>query len=543
MNKGLIFGVLTTFLWAIDAAFRRVALHDYDVKPFLFVCLSLVVGSFMLLVIGQAGRQGYNTLKEHRTWLYGTSHVLNNMFYAFSMIYITGTETAFLIKMNVLIGLTVAYFFFKRKPKKTDVVGSILLVIALSFIVRDIPEDIRWIAFSYVLLSAFFYVGRTAFAETHKEANKAITIQDKCRTTGFILLATSFLFTSLSLILAVIKHILGGASTPEMMALMNMAPDISDFYHRQTYVMALLLGLTLIPLATYTYFQAVRLLKMESMLMITGLLPFFTFITEYITGFFYKVNVASISTTDMVAGTCVIVISVAMALFKQSNIGEFKESVSNKDDYEMVCSAIRFCEGDYLKASRKLGIDTEELESIYNSSGRLGFSAKGDKYKIIARNFRRNISMACNMTGIANRDALISAMDGAFKDRVNFSIVFFDLNKFKPINDEYGHEAGDEVLRVIANKVADSLPSKHIFSRIGGDEFVLMMRHTAKLEAMEFVEDVMQLIEEPIKIKGIRQKLEVSASYGIAESGEDGNDSSTLLKAADKLMYDDKEGR
>ena len=244
-------------------------------------------------------------------------------------------------------------------------------------------------------------------------------------------------------------------------------------------------------------------------------------------------------------GVVVMATAVVMLYFKHkedkgSSVPK-KVKLSNKDDFELVTAALRFCEGDFLQASKKLGVEIEELERIYEAKGNKGFTAKGDKHRIILRNYHRNIATADNLTGLANRDALISAMEGAFRDKVSFCISFIDLNKFKPINDTYGHEVGDYVLKEVAKNVADQLPSKHLVVRLGGDEFVVMFRHTGKAEALELMQDVIKQIEKPIKVKGVKEKLVVGASFGVAESGEDGKTPEAVLKIADQIMYEHKE--
>ena len=117
---------------------------------------------------------------------------------------------------------------------------------------------------------------------------------------------------------------------------------------------------------------------------------------------------------------------------------------------------------------------------------------------------------------------------------------YFDLNGVKPINDRYGHDMGDEVLKVTARRLMKQVRGNDTAARIGGDEFVLVLTAVKDpAEVDQALRRVMAAIEQPIDLGGGRV-VRVSAAVGTALYPRDGTTSFELLRAADQAMYADK---
>ena len=117
-----------------------------------------------------------------------------------------------------------------------------------------------------------------------------------------------------------------------------------------------------------------------------------------------------------------------------------------------------------------------------------------------------------------------------------FGLIYIDLDKFKQINDAYGHQFGDLYLQAVALRMKRQLRSVDLLARIGGDEFAVMLplvHNRAKVE--EIAERLERSFEEPFMIKG--QALYSAASFGIAIYPEDGDARDDLLTSADAAMY------
>lgn len=149
------------------------------------------------------------------------------------------------------------------------------------------------------------------------------------------------------------------------------------------------------------------------------------------------------------------------------------------------------------------------------------------------------------MTRIYNKGYLLEALEAEFKRakalHTEFSILFFDLDHFKKVNDTYGHDAGDFVLKEFTNLVKSShLRPKDVFARYGGEEFVVLLANTSGAQGLEIGEKIRASIEAHAFIyEG--KRLPVTTSMGVAELRADIESAQTLLKASDKALYQAKQ--
>lgn len=148
-----------------------------------------------------------------------------------------------------------------------------------------------------------------------------------------------------------------------------------------------------------------------------------------------------------------------------------------------------------------------------------------------------------NLTGLSNRyyfdKSLRSAISRAERHRTRLALFFIDLDDFKNINDNYGHDVGDELLKNIAKILQSMMRSGDDVCRLGGDEFaILLHQFDGKQDLVNLAERILEKLRMPQKI--IRQDLSISASIGIAIYPDSASDTSDLLKAADLAMYSAK---
>ena len=123
--------------------------------------------------------------------------------------------------------------------------------------------------------------------------------------------------------------------------------------------------------------------------------------------------------------------------------------------------------------------------------------------------------------------------------KYDLTLILLDLNKFKPINDTYGHDAGDAVLKAFGKILAENIRKTDKCYRIGGDEFILLLPHTKVQNCLIVIEKLQSLfITTPIKHK--ENEFIISTSYGIAQYDIDGISVEDLLEKADKRMYEYK---
>lgn len=144
------------------------------------------------------------------------------------------------------------------------------------------------------------------------------------------------------------------------------------------------------------------------------------------------------------------------------------------------------------------------------------------------------------LTGLPNRrwfeGQIARALTTMSQEDKGFCVLFMDLDKFKPINDELGHEVGDQVLRTVAQRIQGRLREGDAVARIGGDEFVVLLQNAGNpIDAENVANDLLESIAAPIA-KG-SQTLTVGASIGCAIYPRDGMDAASLLRHADAAMY------
>lgn len=147
------------------------------------------------------------------------------------------------------------------------------------------------------------------------------------------------------------------------------------------------------------------------------------------------------------------------------------------------------------------------------------------------------------LTGLGNRAKLNQEIDflikKAHRSAAPFAVLFGDVDHFKKINDELGHEAGDQLLKTVARRLQKCLRHEDSVCRLGGDEFVILLQDVTKFEAVVAVADkLIKEIKKPIKLG--ENSVHVGMSFGIALHPTDGNDAKTLLRNADGALYDAK---
>ncbi|TRO82320.1 diguanylate cyclase domain-containing protein [Desulfuromonas acetexigens] len=152
-----------------------------------------------------------------------------------------------------------------------------------------------------------------------------------------------------------------------------------------------------------------------------------------------------------------------------------------------------------------------------------------------------------NLTGLPNRllfaDRLHHAMSRARRSGALLALLFFDLDRFKAINDTHGHEGGDEVLRAVAQRLTGLVRDADTVARFGGDEFIILMEDVTETTDVEHLAGkVLAGLAQPLPLGD--QTLTVTTSIGISIFPRDGADADTLIKRADDAMFRAKqEGR
>lgn len=147
------------------------------------------------------------------------------------------------------------------------------------------------------------------------------------------------------------------------------------------------------------------------------------------------------------------------------------------------------------------------------------------------------------LTGLPNRRAFQERLEHtlarAQRSGERFALLFIDVDNFKTINDRWGHEGGDVVLKIVAQRLHATTRKADAVARVGGDEFVVLLDNPAHREDITIIaEKLLDSVRSPILYGG--QELHVGFSIGISQHPEDGNTSAALMARADQAMYETK---
>jgi len=192
---------------------------------------------------------------------------------------------------------------------------------------------------------------------------------------------------------------------------------------------------------------------------------------------------------------------------------------------------------------RERPFDEADIDFIDLMASMIGGAVTRDTYEIKLR----ELAMRDAVTGAANRAMLEEHLDRAIahakRARGRFALHYFDLDDFKAINDEFGHAAGDDVLRETARRLQTLVRGQDVVARVGGDEFVVLQSEIdADGAAARLTERLHELFAEPVPLSS-GASVRVGCSAGAASYPEDGDSAGALLRAADAQMYAVKKNR
>jgi len=186
----------------------------------------------------------------------------------------------------------------------------------------------------------------------------------------------------------------------------------------------------------------------------------------------------------------------------------------------------------------ELLLDDDDEDVVFAASVADILRAASSKIEAVAA--AQHASLHDPLTGLANRSLILDhlhlALARASRRPSLAAVIFLDLDDFKPINDTFGHIAGDEILVRIAERLRSTVRPSDTLGRWGGDEFVVVCEDLERAsDAPAIVARLASSFDEPFAIHGI--ELHVTASIGVAVSGGDDDGPAALIHAADAAMY------
>jgi diguanylate cyclase (GGDEF)-like protein len=149
-----------------------------------------------------------------------------------------------------------------------------------------------------------------------------------------------------------------------------------------------------------------------------------------------------------------------------------------------------------------------------------------------------------DLTGLGNRRLLYTELHQALRDagqNPRLALLVADLDRFKEINDAFGHEIGDQLLRLVGPRLEEGLEPRDVLVRLGGDEFAVLVRNADSHHAAEVASRLLDTLEAPFTLEGVG--LHIDASIGIACYPDHAAEATMLLQRADVAMYQAKAAR
>ena len=163
-----------------------------------------------------------------------------------------------------------------------------------------------------------------------------------------------------------------------------------------------------------------------------------------------------------------------------------------------------------------------------------------------AEEMLRDLAFHDHLTGLANRalldDRLAVAIADTRRRKELLGLIYLDIDEFKPINDRFGHDCGDEVLRIVAKRLTHAVRETDTVARVGGDEFVVVLPRVGTRESLgETAQKLADAVGQPIEAGCASITVTVSVGVTCYVPAED--DARSLMTKADLAMYDAKQYR
>lgn len=210
------------------------------------------------------------------------------------------------------------------------------------------------------------------------------------------------------------------------------------------------------------------------------------------------------------------------------------------DDTRVMLKALEMGINDYMT------IPVDKNEMIV----RVRTQIRRKKYQeALKSHYQRSISMAVTdaLTGLYNRHYLNTHLGNMVKQSLkngkHLALMIMDMDHFKSVNDTYGHDVGDMILKQLAGLIMQASRSSELAARFGGEEFVILMPETDPQSAFNAANRIREMVEAtPFRINGNGETIGKTISIGVASLYPDGDSAESLLKRADEALYEAKHG-
>ncbi|MCM8709423.1 sensor domain-containing diguanylate cyclase [Clostridium sp. SYSU_GA19001] len=232
-------------------------------------------------------------------------------------------------------------------------------------------------------------------------------------------------------------------------------------------------------------------------------------------------------------------------LFTEAAHPEDKELV-NKYYQELLSGKESVAEYRIIRSDGQIRWIQSNGKPVFNKSGNLiklvGTTVDITERKLAEQNIH-HVAYHDTLTDLPNRRFLYEYLNKAFarskRNNQGLSILFLDLDGFKDVNDKYGHEAGDILLKQVSQRLKNNIRENDIASRLGGDEFLIVLENSDKNQTLQIADRIIKSVSEPYTLNN-NDSVFFTVSIGISLYPQDGNNPEILINKADKAMFSAK---
>ena len=521
-------------LWTLTS---RVGLVVFGAHPIVYISFTMLAAAIALMLLARPGHLGGATLKRPETWVYGFVIALGGILSIACLNYVSAAQLSLLQCISTLLVFVLSFIFLGQRisVKEWLSLGFIAAGIGLLLEAAGLPTEFLVPLVVLLVTRGIAQAIQQIVTEVHKANRVAQTFHQTLRVTAMVMGVTSILFIVVFGSLAYLKSFSEVPFWPVL-------PELKDYFNLPMFLYCTVIGCLLHAPVRYCEFLATKKISAKYFMAVVSVQPIFTMVYETALGTTQLVKPHHFMALDYAALALVVGGSLALAVsgFKRGAKGYdgsqdmlFDPQV-NKMLQNTMTYTLAFTQGSTAKAAQLLGITQEEFKkTLADHSHQLQFTR--EFVRRVQQRFSDHVAMADPLTGLSNRLQFTTALTQKLKGKAPVHVALIDLNGFKPINDTYGHAAGDALLQGVAKRLKANLPKGAVIARLGGDEFALFSTtaiNAAKLKAA---------LAAPYKTKF--GSLTVTASLGQASAPKDGKTPATLLAAADKRMYSHKKGR
>ncbi|MCP4354857.1 MAG: GGDEF domain-containing protein [Proteobacteria bacterium] len=538
----LFIGLLTYPLGTLSQKFVA---NNPDINILTYTCLCMLSTSWILLVIAGPGKLTTQALKQVHTWVYGVLEMFTISIGIVIMIYISATEAAALARTTAIFTFLLSSILLQQRSSFFEKFGFCILILGFFTSIYMIEADIKIkvLLTFLVAFKNFLQAAKKTTIELHKINRKTRNFKEELRVTGSVMAISSLIIT-IGLISVAICQSFYGVTIHEAL------PDLNDFANKKMYVMAIVAGIVIISVSRYLEFYVSKTLGSRYLMAMASLQIVGIYGLERIlshTGYFEMTSFSKgqyLALGIILLGNVVIALAGFIKDMRFIKTGTIQDTLKNmeenfvdsKRDFNLVklnlTSLLALYDEDSKKLSEDINIDRIKLDNIM-SYDLEDVKLKRGIAKKINEFASHNVALKDKLTKAYNRYYLANKVNELLDKEIDFKLYLLDLNKFKYVNDTFGHKAGDMTL-VETVKRLNSLMDKESVFRVGGDEFVLIQYKDLDIDLYD---KILEAIEEPISYK--EHILESSTSIGFTLSSQH-HDLNEMLAFADKAMYKNK---